>query len=199
VTEEWRDIPDYEGYYQASTLGRIQSVDRHVNHGGRWGDITRLMTGRIIKPWPHSKGDRLIVALSKDGVVKKKGVHRLIALAFHGQPAEPELMALHDNGNAFDNRPENIYWGTQSQNNLDAVRHGTQWPSVKVECPHGHLLEHPNLRIAYLAKYNRRACRSCSNACEWARRRRGNVTVAEKREYADMRYVEIMGMRVLCA
>ena len=28
--EEWRDIKGYEGYYQASTLGRIRSVDRIV-------------------------------------------------------------------------------------------------------------------------------------------------------------------------
>lgn len=28
--EEWRDIPDFEGYYQASTLGRIRSVDRVI-------------------------------------------------------------------------------------------------------------------------------------------------------------------------
>ena len=29
--EEWRDIPDYEGYYQASNLGRIKSLERIIH------------------------------------------------------------------------------------------------------------------------------------------------------------------------
>lgn len=31
--EVWRDIPEYEGYYQASNKGRIRSLDRKVNNG----------------------------------------------------------------------------------------------------------------------------------------------------------------------
>lgn len=28
MEEIWKDIPDYEGYYQVSNLGRIKSLDR---------------------------------------------------------------------------------------------------------------------------------------------------------------------------
>ena len=28
--ETWRDIPDYEGLYQVSTLGRIKSLERKI-------------------------------------------------------------------------------------------------------------------------------------------------------------------------
>jgi len=31
--EEWRDIPEYEGYYKASNLGRIKSLERMVISG----------------------------------------------------------------------------------------------------------------------------------------------------------------------
>ena len=37
VNEEWRPIPGYEGYYEASTAGRIRSVDRMQT--GRWGEV----------------------------------------------------------------------------------------------------------------------------------------------------------------
>lgn len=30
MTEEWRDIPGYRGYYQVSSLGRVRSVDRTI-------------------------------------------------------------------------------------------------------------------------------------------------------------------------
>ena len=31
VTEVWKDIPKYKGYYQASNLGNIRSVPRDYN------------------------------------------------------------------------------------------------------------------------------------------------------------------------
>jgi hypothetical protein len=33
--EEWRPIPGYEGY-EASSLGRIRSLDRHLEFAGPW-------------------------------------------------------------------------------------------------------------------------------------------------------------------
>ncbi|WP_128330638.1 NUMOD4 domain-containing protein [Apibacter sp. HY039] len=29
--EIWKDMPDYEGYYQVSNLGRIKSLARELN------------------------------------------------------------------------------------------------------------------------------------------------------------------------
>ena len=30
MNEIWKDIPNYEGYYQASSLGRVKSLERHI-------------------------------------------------------------------------------------------------------------------------------------------------------------------------
>lgn len=34
MIEEWRDIKNYEGVYQISSLGRIRSLDRYVDDKG---------------------------------------------------------------------------------------------------------------------------------------------------------------------
>jgi hypothetical protein len=51
------------------------------------------------------------------------------------------MEARHLNGNPADNRwPENLAWGTQSENNLDRVRHGTfrNRNTDKTHCDHDH-------------------------------------------------------------
>ena len=48
--EEWRDIPNYEGIYQASNLGRIKTVK----------------TGHIKKPSKNVKDGRLYLLLWKE-------------------------------------------------------------------------------------------------------------------------------------
>ena len=67
--EIWKDIPDYEGEYQASNFGRIRSLDRKV-----WNYNKR---GRILKQNANDKG-YLYVSLNS----KKYYVHILIARTF---------------------------------------------------------------------------------------------------------------------
>ena len=33
--EQWKDIPDYEGYYQISNLGRVKSLERILIKNGK--------------------------------------------------------------------------------------------------------------------------------------------------------------------
>ena len=60
--EIWKDIPGFEGHYQASTLGRIKSLDRKDTLG-------RSLKGRIMKQG-ETRGKYLTVGLSKNGVRK---------------------------------------------------------------------------------------------------------------------------------
>ncbi len=43
--EEWKDIPGFEGVYQASSFGRIKSLDRTILHA-RLGQ--QFVGGRIL-------------------------------------------------------------------------------------------------------------------------------------------------------
>lgn len=111
LTEEWRDVKGYEGYYQVSNLGRVKGLDRWITRNGR----QRFQLGIILELQYTQKG-YTIVRLHKDNVGKTIQVHILVAQAFLPPcPGEigckPGFYQLdHDNEIKNDNRPENLKW-----------------------------------------------------------------------------------------
>ena len=77
--EIWKDVPDYEGYYQASNLGRVRSLDRTVTtkHG-----VERFYKGRIIEG-NIQKGYRR-TTLRGNGICGKIMFSQIIAMTFLG-------------------------------------------------------------------------------------------------------------------
>lgn len=110
--EVWQDIPGYEGRYQASTYGRIKSLERTVSFGNR----NRTITSRIIKPFFCSAG-YLYVRMPD----RKKSVHRLIALTFIPNPDNlPQVN--HMDEKPINNRVENLEWCTPKYNSNYGTR-----------------------------------------------------------------------------
>lgn len=65
-------------------------------------------------------------------------VHTLVLETFAG-PCPPGLEARHLNDVSTDNRwPENLVWGTKSENMYDRVRNGGHHNAEKTHCPEGH-------------------------------------------------------------
>lgn len=124
---EWRDIPGYGGY-QASSDGRVRSVDRMVTYAPSWkapNGYTRLKRGVVLRPAAHhspgnSSGHLMVMA----GRGKHLSVHVAVALAFHGLPPTDEYEVLHNDGDPSNNEVLNLRWGTRSENNKDVTRHG---------------------------------------------------------------------------
>jgi hypothetical protein len=111
-TETWRDIPEWIGYYQASSLGRIRSIDRIIFNS--WG-MPMYRRGKILKP-AKTKAGYLTVNLQAGPNNKITiGVHRLVAFAFldniFNLPEVNHINTLRD-----DNRVENLEWVTKSEN-----------------------------------------------------------------------------------
>lgn len=106
--EIWKDIPEYEGYYQASNLGRIR----------RYG------VKNIIKPILTRDGYHRI-SLSKKGVIKNKFVHRLVAETFINN-TEDKPFINHKDGNKQNNEVDNLEWVTSNENTLHSYRLGLQ-------------------------------------------------------------------------
>lgn len=106
--EIWRDIPNYEGLYQASNLGRVKSLGRPYRR-----------KEKILKLSISHRG-YYIVALSKNSIVKTYRVHILVYETFNGLIPE-NMQVNHINEIKADNRlsnlnlmtcKENINWGT---------------------------------------------------------------------------------------
>jgi hypothetical protein len=125
MTEEWRAIPGWEGLYEASSSGRIKSLQRITRRRNRWGGETVCTyKERVLSP-AKSGADipYLILQLSDDSGRHTHSVHALVCAAFHGaRPAGKQ--AAHSNGDHFDNRPANLRWATPVENEADKVSHG---------------------------------------------------------------------------
>lgn len=101
--EIWRDIPDYEGLYQVSTLGNVKSLS-YKNSGKE----------RLLKPSKNNDG-YFQVKLYKNGEGRKFTAHRIVALAFISNPENlPQIN--HKNEIKTDNRVENLEWVTPKEN-----------------------------------------------------------------------------------
>lgn len=101
-TEIWKDIPWYIWYYQASSFWRIRNI--------KW---------KILKQQVHHQW---YLKVSLCVMYDKKTIksHRLIALAFVPNPFNKRCVCHKDN-NKQNNFPDNLYWGTQSENMDQAV------------------------------------------------------------------------------
>lgn len=116
--EIWKDIPGYEGVYQASTLGRIRSLDRIIVRSAsrKRGPHKAKLNGCVIKPVLRKDG-YTVVPLGKSSPCNR--VHQLIAETFIPNP-ENKPMVNHINGNRADNSVKNLEWCTNQENQIHA-------------------------------------------------------------------------------
>lgn len=120
MTEIWKSIPGYDGFYQASTGGRIRSIDRMIR--GKNKKIV-LRKGKILKPTISRCGYER-VTLCRPGSKKIHSVHKLVLLAFIGSCPEG-MECAHEDGRRTNNKILNLSWKTPSQNQEDRIKHGT--------------------------------------------------------------------------
>lgn len=118
ICEEWRDVPNFEGY-QVSSLGRVRGIDRLKQ--GRSG--LRLTRGQEMKQMLNKKGYPE-VRLRKNGTHTRL-VHKLVSSAFLVK-SEGQTQINHISGIKTDNSVINLEWVTNSENQKHAYKLGLQ-------------------------------------------------------------------------
>ena len=118
MKEIWKDVPEYEGLYQISSLGNIKSKKRKGTNGKIKKQISSL--------------GYYVVDLYKNSKRKTKYLHRLICECFiENQYNKPCIN--HKNGIKNDNRVENLEWCSYSENNIHAYFIGLKTNCKKVK------------------------------------------------------------------
>lgn len=127
MTEIWKDVVGYEGFYQVSNLGRVKSV-------GKYDRLGRYHKERIKSTADNGNG-YLIVNLKHNGKQQMKTVHRLVAEAFMINPHN-YCDINHIDGDKKNNHLDNLEFCTHSSNMLHAVKLGlhNEFGKRKVLC-----------------------------------------------------------------
>lgn len=149
----WKQIAGFESLYDVSDTGLIRNARRKT----------------ILAPRLNRDGYSR-AALSKDGIYKHALVHRMVALAFLGEPPKDKPLVCHNDGNPKNNASDNLRWGSASDNMFDKTKHGTNYNVNKTSCINGHDFTEEN---TYLNKDGDRSCNTC--------RRKHTVVSNEKR------------------
>lgn len=111
MDQKYYKLEGYPGYF----IDKESNVYSSMKNGWKY---------RPVRSW-IANGDRYrMVTLRKDKIKKHESIHRLMAKTFIANP-EGKPIVCHRNSIKLDNRIENLYWGTASENMIDSVVAGT--------------------------------------------------------------------------
>lgn len=169
---EWKDIPGYEGLYQASMDGAILSINRS--------------TPRILKPALKRHGYYHLI-LCKDGSHKTHSVHRLVASTFIG-PCPLAFDVNHKDGIKTNCSVNNLEYLSRSDNHKHAFTIGLRIAPKSMLGRFGSL--HPNSKSVLQLDKQMRVLRTFGSIHEAEREtmvRRANIMACckGKRKYAS--------------
>ena len=102
----WKDIPQWEEFYEVNTLGEVRS--KRTN---------KLIVGDV------NNAGYYRVCLYNGAIKKRCFRHRLVALTFLDNPNNlPQVN--HIDGDKSNNRLENLEWVNQIDNEIHAIKNG---------------------------------------------------------------------------
>ncbi len=119
TAEKWQSIPGFLGLYEASSLGRIRSLDRYSKIGKGMG----WRKGKVLRQSVHHSG-YMQVGLCREGKLSNFLAHSLVMLTFQGPRPEGQEVC-HADGDRQNNAKSNLRYDTRIGNAADKIKHLT--------------------------------------------------------------------------
>jgi len=111
MNEEWRPCPGFPDS-EVSSLGRVRrSPESHWRPG-------------LIRSLDRDKAGYASILMHQGGQKKKKRLHRMIAIAFLGEPPFEAAEVNHKDGDKRNCQKDNLEWTTSSGNKTHALKMG---------------------------------------------------------------------------
>jgi len=137
--ESWKDVPGFEGSYQASDMGRVKSLDRTILHPRL---KTQFVKGRILSQSVGKNrnivtGEPMIdlrVTLTVEAQPHYFNVRRIIYLTFidpHLDYKKSGLYVINKDGDGYNCRPDNLQLVTKSEKQQRASKRGRLFPHLQ--------------------------------------------------------------------
>ena len=147
--EIFKDIKDFEGYYQVSNYGNIKTLNAY-HHKGK----EMICNGRKL-----SNG-YVAFSLQKNKVIKQDLIHRIVAKTFINNLEHKQF------GIKNDNRVENLEWCTQKENIYHSIKTGLSnkrfIPFIGINIKTGEKINFENIEdAAIFVKGNRGNIHKC--------------------------------------
>ena len=151
MEEIWKDIPKYEGLYQASNLGRVKSLSRlRFNNGGKFTSKEKILK-------PAKCKNYLLVVLYKNKIAKSIQVHQLVAMAFlNHAPCGHKRVINHIDNNQTNNKVCNLEIVSQRENSYThhvgtSKYTGVSWDSARNKWASKIMI---NAKTKFLGRFN---------------------------------------------
>lgn len=136
--EVWKDIPGFEGSYQASTMGRIKSLDRTIPHPRLYQQFVKgqILSQSVSENRNLKTGEPMIdlrVTLAIENTQYYFNTRRVIYKTFidpHLDYEKDGLYVINIDGDGYNNRPENLKAVTHSEKQLRAISRDRVLPSI---------------------------------------------------------------------
>lgn len=121
--EIWKDVPGYEGKYQVSNLGNVNSY-------------VVSPIGRILKPSINGSGYKQVL-LQINKRIKSISIHSLVAMAFLDHvPCGNYVHVDHIDGDRLNNRLDNLRVVTNRQNTAKCLKRKSKYIGVTYSKKH---------------------------------------------------------------
>jgi hypothetical protein len=123
--EEFRDIPNYEGFYQVSNWGRVKSLARTSLRGHQ-------LKEKILSKATGANGYH-VVSLHKKNKQKTAYIHKLVSISFLNHlPSNYEIVIDHIDNNPLNNNLINLQLTTCRHNvSKDLKRQSSKYIGVR--------------------------------------------------------------------